>query len=61
MNNGVPPGIDDVVHRHSKWLMKKLYDSRERNGDVVFVVKKPVDEGQIEVPVPGGDVEMRDD
>ena len=32
--------------------MRKLYDSRERNGDIVFVFKHPKeDNGDIDVPM----------
>ena len=48
----LPPTIDEVVQRHTKWLMQKLYDSRERNGDVIFVLKAAKDEMDIEIPVP---------
>lgn len=44
--------------------MQKLYDSRERNGDVVFVFKRAAGAGDIEVPVPAhqqADVVMRDE
>ena len=33
----LPPAINDVVQRHTKWLKRKLYDQRERNGDIAFV------------------------
>jgi len=33
----VPGAIDEAVNTHQKWLMKKLYNSREHNGDVHFV------------------------
>ena len=50
----VAPAINEFVERHTKWLMRKLYDSRERNGDIVFVFKpaKEAVEGDIEIPVP---------
>lgn len=47
------PTFDEPVQRHAKWLMKKLYEQRERNGDVVFVF--PIDDGgmpDIDIPVP---------
>lgn len=64
----LPPAINEVVKDHSKWLMKKLYDSRVRNGDITFIFKS-IEE---EIPVPahalaaesGGaarDVVMRDE
>ena len=52
----LPPTIDEVVQRHTKWLMQKLYDSRERNGDVIFVLKAAKDEMDIEIPVPPNQV-----
>ena len=47
------PTYDEPVQRHAKWLMKKLYEQRERNGDVVFVF--PSGDGglpEIDIPVP---------
>ena len=50
--------------------MKKLYNSRERNGDVIFLIKTQTEDNQIEVPVPENqpaaasgqnDVEMRNE
>ena len=48
----LPPAINDVVINHTKWLRKKLYDSRERNGDVIFVFYSGAQVDEIEIPVP---------
>ena len=45
------PEIDQPVQAHSKWLMKKLYDSRDRNGDVTFVFREGA-APDIDIPVP---------
>jgi len=62
----LPPAINQVVEEHSKWLMRKLYDSREQTGDVVFVIKQQ--EEDIDIPIPGHlqaakpeNAEMRDE
>ena len=63
----LPPAINDVVINHTKWLRKKLYDSRERNGDIIFVFYSDAQVDEIEIPVPQyslnseNNVEMRDE
>ena len=34
-----PTTINAFVDDHKKWLMKKLYERREEDGDVVFIFK----------------------
>jgi len=48
--------------------MRKLYENRERNGDVIFVFRHGSAEPDIEIPMPAhalannnADVEMKDD
>ena len=51
----LPPAINDVVQRHTSWLKRKLYDQRERNGDIVFVFLPAGDAepaADIDIPVP---------
>ena len=46
----LPPTINEVVDNHSKWLMKKLFAAKERNGDVVFLIKGLGEE--VDIPAP---------
>ena len=59
----LPPAIDDVVQRHSSWLKRKLYDQRERNGDIAFVFLPAGDadaaEADIDIPMPAHAVAER--
>ena len=49
----VPAGINEVIDRHTKWLMRKLYNSREKNGDIVFEFRPDAGEPMdIDIPVP---------
>lgn len=66
MDVRLPPAINEVVENHTKWLRKRLYESRDRNGDIVFVFESNND-GNIDIPKPAhalneqADVEMRDE
>ena len=49
----IPAGINEVVDKHTKWLMRKLYNSREKNGDIVFEFQPDGGEAMdIDIPVP---------
>ena len=58
----LPAPISQVVIDHSKWLMRKLYNSRDKNGDVVFVFEdgEALPE-QIEIPKPEHEVAKKED
>ena len=60
----LPTPINRVVIDHSKWLMRKLYNSREKNGDVVFVFEDGDANAlpnQIEIPKPEHEVAKKDE
>ena len=58
----LPLPINDVVLRHTKWLMQKLYRAKERNGDIIFVFKRAkADIAIIPVPIHQGAAAAQND
>ena len=48
--------VDHFMPAHKSWLFKKLYESRDKTGDVVFTF--PKDPSDIVIPQPGQDISM---
>ena len=34
-----PTTIDEFITEHKRWILRKLYEKRDEEGDVVFVFK----------------------